>query len=183
MTMPRFFGYGSLVNLATHGYADPAPAKLTGWRRTWVQSALRPIAFLSVEPDPDTVIDGITAAVPGGDWSALDAREAVYDRHDVTTAVQPQSPSVATYRAKAEHLGSANPEAAILLSYLDVVVQGFLRIHGTKGAEAFFATTRGWQTPIRNDRAAPLYPRHQTLTPAETATVDAALARLDCRIV
>ncbi len=35
MSDPAFFGYGSLVNLRTHGYDDPRPATLHGWRRVW----------------------------------------------------------------------------------------------------------------------------------------------------
>ncbi len=33
MADPYFFGYSSLVNLATHDFPDPRPATLRGWRR------------------------------------------------------------------------------------------------------------------------------------------------------
>lgn len=59
-----------------------------------------------------------------------------------------------------------------------MVVQGYLRLFGPAGAEAFFATKHGWNNAIQDDRAAPVYPRSQQLTPEETAFVDAKLARL-----
>ena len=77
---PYFFGYGSLVNRATHDYPDARPARLRGWRRCWVKTSARDAVFLSVEPDPATTIDGLIAAVPNADWAALDLREAAYDR-------------------------------------------------------------------------------------------------------
>ncbi|MFZ1726391.1 MAG: gamma-glutamylcyclotransferase family protein [Albidovulum sp.] len=176
---PAFFGYGSLVNRATHDYAPTVPARLNGWRRVWRHTVMRPYAFLSVEP-AETAIDGIIAAVPGGDWAALDLREAAYRRTALATETLDHeacwTQSVEIYAVAAEH---ADPAARhpILLSYLDVVVQGFLREFGTGGTYDFFASTEGWQTAILNDRAAPIYPRHQQLTPDETAFVDNTLHR------
>lgn len=60
-----FFGYGSLVNRATHDYGQARPASLPGWRRAWRHTALRPVAFLTAEPDPASTIEGLIAAVPG----------------------------------------------------------------------------------------------------------------------
>ncbi len=184
MTDPQFFGYGSLVNLATHAYSDPRPATLTGWRRIWRHSTLRPVAFLSVEPDPDSTINGIVARVPGGDWAALDLREHAYLRRDVThliTHPTPQHPT-AVYAVDAGILAPPSTAHPILLSYIDVVVQGYLRLYGPEGAAHFFATTHGWDAAIKNDRAAPVYPRSQTLDASETAIVDRALKMLGCRI-
>ena len=155
MSDPSFFGYGSLVNLATHDYAKPRPATLHGWRRVWQGTHLREAAYLSVEPAKDTVITGIIAQVPGNDWAALDAREAAYQRHDVTALTQPQTLQTAVYQVRAEHV-AASAEHPILLSYLDTVVQGFLRLHGEQGVSDFFATTGGWNVPILNDRDAPI---------------------------
>uniref|UniRef100_UPI000A5B3968 DnaB-like helicase C-terminal domain-containing protein n=1 Tax=Leisingera sp. F5 TaxID=1813816 RepID=UPI000A5B3968 len=45
MEHPYFFGYGSLVNAATHDFSDPQPAHLSGWRRAWRHTDLRPVAF------------------------------------------------------------------------------------------------------------------------------------------
>ena len=180
---PYFFGYGSLVNRDTHSYPDAHPAKLRGWRRAWVPSAAYDRVFLSVVPDADSTIFGLIAAVPDADWTALDARETGYARlasgsnvnHPLTTA-----PHIAHYAVPDAERGAAtNP---ILLSYIDVVVQGFHREFGTDGVVHFFDTTDGWQAPILNDRAAPQYPRHQKLKASETALVDDNLARLSARV-
>jgi hypothetical protein len=178
--IPYFFGYGSLVNRNTHTYPDARPAQLSGWRRVWVRTAKRDVVFLSVEPDIETNIDGLIAAVPGADWHALDAREYGYDRLSSGTAVLHDvlpAPDMAHYSIAPQHR-HAGGDHAILLSYLDVVVQRFYREYGLEGVTRFFDTTQGWDTPILNDRAAPRYPRHQTLTRQETALVDDQLARL-----
>ncbi len=177
MSDPAFFGYGSLVNLATHAYTNPQPAQLHGWRRVWRHTHLRPLAFLSVEPAPDATIAGIVAHVPGSDWASLDAREAAYVRHDVTKAISrttPPSPT-AVYQVDHSH-GHADTTHPILRSYLDVVVQGYLQVFGEEGVTEFFATTAGWDAPVLDDRDAPRYSRHQPLSEAETALVDTHLA-------
>ncbi|MEL7097261.1 MAG: gamma-glutamylcyclotransferase family protein [Pseudomonadota bacterium] len=173
MTTPYFFGYGSLVNRATHDYPQAQTAVLPGWRRQWVRSRHRAdVVFLTAMPDPGARIDGLIAAVPGADWEALDAREAGYRRH-LTPQMQPGPVSV--YAVDPEDMVPQGNHK-ILLSYLDVVVQGFLREFGTDGAERFFDTTTGWDIPVHNDRAAPIYPRAQTLTAEETRLVDTLLA-------
>ncbi|WP_010137298.1 hypothetical protein [Oceanicola sp. S124] len=57
-------------------------------------------------------------------------------------------------------------------------MQGYLDEFGEAGVARFFETTDGWGAPIRDDRAAPLYPRAQKLSPAERALVDRWLAKL-----
>ena len=180
-----FFGYGSLVNRATHGYADPQPATLTGWRRVWRHTDLRAVAYLTVVPDPGCEIDGLIAAVPGDDWQALDAREEAYDRiaaaHQVRHAL-PHAPQIALYTIPEGKHGRPTDRHPVLLSYLDVVVQGYLREFGPTGARRFFDTTDGWDAPVLNDRAAPIYPRHCRLGTEERAFVDGALATLSVQV-
>lgn len=183
MSHPRFFGYGSLVNLATHDYPDARPARVKGWRRVWRHTSLRPVAFLSAEPCDQTELFGVTASVPDGDWVALDAREHAYRRHVVTQQTYPAEHFVSLYAVDPAHHHTEGEKGPILLSYVDVVVQGYLRVFGKEGANGFFATTHHWDIPILDDRAAPVYPRHQRLTSSETETVDEALRRLGCRIV
>ncbi|MEM6304983.1 MAG: gamma-glutamylcyclotransferase family protein [Pseudomonadota bacterium] len=177
---PYFFGYGSLVNAATHDYPDPRPARLRGWRRVWVQTPARKAVYLSVEPHAGTTIKGLIAAVPGADWAALDLREAAYDRLPSGGAIQHDlspPPQVSHYAVKnPQPLDLA--EAFIVLSYLDIVIKGYLDVFGTDGVQRFFDTTVGWDTPILNDRSDPRYPRYHQLTRAEEALVDDHLAAL-----
>ena len=177
---PYFFGYGSLVNRNTHTYPDAHPAQLQGWRRRWVRTRQRDVVFLTVEPDPDCTIDGLIAAVPDADWAALDLRETGYDRHHSGDAVAhplTKAPQIAHYCVALSNR-IEDGDHYILRSYLDVVVQGFLREFGDVGVQRFFDTTAGWDTPIQDDRAAPIYPRHQTLSKSETSLVDQHLNRL-----
>ncbi|QBF30274.1 gamma-glutamylcyclotransferase family protein [Thalassococcus sp. S3] len=181
MRDPYFFGYGSLVNTSTHAYPDPQPASLRGWRRAWCHTGLREVAFLTVIPDPGTTIEGLVAPVPNADWQALDDREWAYERALVTAQVSHRLHAVtdiAVYSVPSQSRAGASTAHPILLSYLDVVVQGYLRVFGVDGATRFFETTDGWQAPILNDRADPRYPRHQALSADELRFVDAMLEDL-----
>ncbi len=186
MSDPYFFGYGSLVNRATHAYADAHRARVTGWRRVWRHTGLRPVAFLTVSPAPGSEIEGLIAAVPGGDWRALDQREAAYDRLPATGDVThdlPYRPEVAIYAVPEGKHDAPSTRHPVLLSYLDVVVQGYLTEFGHDGVRRFFDTTDGWDAPVLDDRADPRYPRHQWLDAAERAIVDAELQRKSVRLI
>jgi hypothetical protein len=171
------FGYGSLVNIRTHAMAPVRPDRLAGWRRRWCYTAHRAGPYLSAVPGAaGDAIEGLIATVPADSWAALDAREAGYDRCDTPW------PGVAVY-AVPDPLPGDGTGAPILLSYLDAVLQGFVAVFGPEGPARFMATTDGWHIPIRNDRAAPAYPRAQRLTAAETALVDGLLRDIGARVL
>ncbi|MCF6316418.1 MAG: gamma-glutamylcyclotransferase [Marinosulfonomonas sp.] len=175
MNDPFFFGYGSLVNRNTHDYQQAHPAQISGWRRAWRRSPSRSVSYLTAVPDPGCTIDGLIATVPNADWAALDIRERAYLRHDATDHVSHEinhNPEIAIYAIKHGQHHPPGPENPILLSYLDVVVQGYLVEFGESGVARFFDTTDGWHAPILNDRAKPSYPRAQSLSNAEIALVD-----------
>ncbi|WP_324753525.1 gamma-glutamylcyclotransferase family protein [Roseovarius sp. Pro17] len=184
MTAPShayFFGYGSLVNRDTHSFKDAHPARLNGWRRTWLPTNLREVAFLSVVEDQDSWIDGLIAPVPDADWHALDIREGAYDRIPAQHMVRhplPHSPQIAVYSVPRNYDGAAKGGHHLLLSYIDVVVQGYLREFGSGGAQHFFDTTDGWDAPVLDDRADPHYPRACRLSRGERDVVDDGLANL-----
>lgn len=184
MRDPFFFGYGSLVNRGTHSFAPAHPARVRGWRREWRHVATRAVAFLTVRPDPDCEIDGLIAPVPDADWHALDLREASYRREPAGAVVHGlgSSPDIAIYHAPPEMHEPASVTHPVLLSYLDVVVQGYLREFGEDGVARFFETTDGWDAPVRDDRGEPVYSRPQRLTAAERGLVDDWLARMGARV-
>ena len=129
-------------------------------------------------------IKGLIAAVPGADWDALDTREAGYARLRASQHVDhdlPHPTDVSVYAVDPAHIHDSS-EHMILLSYLDVVVQGFHEVYGVDGVQHFFETTDNWHTPIVDDRADPFYPRHQKLTRAQQALVDDNLAQLSAQI-
>ncbi|MEM6275486.1 MAG: gamma-glutamylcyclotransferase family protein [Pseudomonadota bacterium] len=144
----KVFGYGSLVNRATHAW-DAEPAILKGWRRLWVPTAARPAAFLSVERSDTSQIEGVFLDVPEEDMPALDIREAHYDRVEV--------PGGIVYSVPGRHITEG--PAPILQSYLDVVLQGFVSAFGPEGMDRFLATTHGWAAGLHPDRDAPIYKR------------------------
>lgn len=174
MRIPFFFGYGSLVNRRTHGHDEAHPARLRGWRRAWRHTALRPVAFLTAVPAEGAEMEGLIAGVPGADWRALDLREAAYDRVaavDVAHALD-WRPEVSLYTIPEGRHAAPNALHPVLLSYVDVVVQGYLNEFGEDGVARFFASTDGWNAPVADDRADPVYLRHQVLARSERALVD-----------
>lgn len=184
MTTPHFFGYGSLVNQDTHAYPVRGQARVRGWRRVWRHSAQRSVAFLTVEEAEGVTISGLIAEVPQADWAALDARERAYDRlslseHHATDAV---ALNLHLYRAKPAHVGPPSLRHPVLLSYLDTVVEGYLQVFGEPGVSDFFATTAGWDAPIRNDRDDPVYTRATQPDAKVRAMVDSALRDLSAQV-
>lgn len=181
-----FFGYGSLVNRSTHSFTVAYAAQAQGWRRAWRFTDDRKVSFLTVIRDPQATIDGLVAEVAVQDWPLLDQREHAYERLTATDCVRhggPADHSVALYAIAPDRLNLPDADHPVLLSYIDVVVQGFLREFGPTGADRFFDTTTGWEAPILDDRTTPRYPRAVRLSDAERAVVDSALLRLNCRRV
>lgn len=185
MKHPHFFGYGSLVNRNTHAFTPIHRSVLSGWRRIWQRAPNRPAAFLSIIADKDSVLDGVIAPVPNNDWVALDAREFSYQRLGVTDAVHHAAPDVrdiSVYAIPTQDAAPPDRDHPILLSYVDAVLQGYLSEFGTDGVQRFLQTTQGWDTPVRNDRATPLYPRAQVLTDADRNLVDDMLLTVRAKV-
>ena len=67
MSHPRFFGYGSLVNHATHEYPAVRPLRVKGWARAWRHTGLREVAFVTAVRDTQSEIEGLSADVPNAD--------------------------------------------------------------------------------------------------------------------
>ncbi len=174
-----FFGYGSLVNRLTHDYPSFKTARVKGWQRIWQPSPFRPVAFLSVVPAIDEWLVGAIAKVPNADWAALDERERAYIRRPVNdTHAEHDVEGADLHIYAVENPVAPNPAQPILLSYIDVVAQGFMAEHGEEGVYDFFKTTKGWEVPVKNDRQAPLYPRSQNVTVKERDLVDRLLRDL-----
>ncbi|MGH1412566.1 MAG: gamma-glutamylcyclotransferase family protein [Pelagimonas sp.] len=185
MTHAHFFGYGSLVDQRTHDYTPAQPAKATGWRRIWCATPERDLCFLTAIRDEQASILGLVAPVPGLDWTVLDERERAYERHDANDDIDHpgESTSVAIYSVAGHRRAAPTAKNPILLSYLDVVIHGYLTEFGPDGARHFFETTQGWEAPILNDRAKPIYSRAQKLSGETRETVDAALRQLGSTII
>ena len=145
----------------------------------------RPI-FLTVEPCAGQTIEGLVASVAIGDWGQLDQRETGYRRDVVTPFVEHQlteAGDVHLYAVESRNHKKSDEKTPILLSYLDVVVQGYLREFGREGVTRFFQTTDGWDTPIKDDRATPYYPRHQKLSKEELRLTDDWLLEFSANVL
>lgn len=181
-----FFGYGSLANIDT--FPEPwtlQPATLLGWRRAWRNFTQTPsgvVVSLSVFEDASAEIDGVLLRPGDAARQAwLDQREGGYEKVPLgAEAIRPgagvDAASLSAAPARATYRSLSRPErpegAVITLSYIDAVLQGFMRFFGEEGARRFIETTDGWDTPIENDRSAPRYPRSVRLSSAERAFID-----------
>ena len=181
-----YFGYGSLVNKATHRteIVDAFPARLLGWRRCWRPRPDMPgfpAALLTVRREEGAVCDGLVVVDRLENLAAVDLREARYRRLPVAARELEISSALPAgcpvYVYEAETTVPPHPEPPkILQSYLDAVLQGFLAIHGEAGVRRFLAETHGFETPVHADRSAPAYPRSVMLSDAEQTLFDALLA-------
>lgn len=181
-----YFGYGSLVNLATlrTPYLGSVPATLTGWERIWlsrpkVEGSFAPVnglAFLSVRPNSNKQIDGLVVADRAESLSSLDTREALYHRLqierkdiEIEKADEYQS-DIPLFMYVANTTITADPNARILRSYLDAVLQGYFQHFGEAGLARFVETTVNFDLEIYEDRKEPIYPR-----PVETSKTERKL--------
>ncbi|MGJ8570248.1 MAG: gamma-glutamylcyclotransferase [Hoeflea sp.] len=194
-----YFGYGSLVNRATltTGLVQAHRARLKGWRRSWrprpdmgptpgvtLPDGITP-SLLSVHRAEGFSIDGLLVIDLAVNLVGIDAREFRYHRRDIGLAdLEFTDPghglgadiTLHVYEARVEHPAADGP-APILRSYLDAVMQGFLREFGPEGVHRFVAETDAFHMPIHEDRHAAIYPRAVSLSASEIALFDAALGR------
>lgn len=182
-----YFGYGSLVNRDTHRTQTygAVRAHVRGWRRHWQgrpQHVDNPISLLSVKAEREAghLLPGLLVFDRIENLPALDEREFNYHRR----VVDPAALSVATdlaldlpvyiYEGKQEV--APDTDHAILQSYLDAVLQGYLYEYGREAVRSFIADTHAFDdTPVIRDRHAPRYMRSVTLREDEAAMFDEAL--------
>ncbi|OCW58027.1 hypothetical protein AWJ14_04045 [Hoeflea olei] len=141
---------------------------------------------MSAHPAPGAAIDGLLVIDHARNLEAVDAREFRYHRREIALSnlgFAGEVPALArqadiplyVYEARTEHPPVEGP-CAILRSYLDAVMQGFLHEFGEAGLHRFVDETEAFDMPIHEDRHAPVYARAVTLTPAEVVLFDAALS-------
>ncbi len=183
-----YFGYGSLVNRNTRPEGEEAiNATLKGWQRVWNHRVTKTDArhactSLSIEP-ADTCISGVLVRIPQAKLADLDKREFGYERltlsiadFDVPDGLDVDEIQVYRSLEPNRHLSdSAHPVAQ---SYVDVVMAGYLTRFGDDGLQQLLASTRGWDRPMVDDRADPIYPRSVELQAAQHHYFDSLLTPL-----
>lgn len=176
------FGYGSLVNRATlPEHVSARPATVRGWRRGW-RAASRSVSWgvcaVSIAEAPGAEIDGLIVTFEDDVWPVIEARE-----HRYNWFVLPDfDERVLAFRAEPGVDRWGDREHPVHLTYVDAVLQGFLREFGEAGARRFIDSTDGWHVPVLDDRASPRYPRAQPLTAEERDIVDRLLADVGAHI-
>lgn len=183
-----YFGYGSLVNRATHQTAivDAFPAQLKGWKRCWkprADTSVFDVAILSVRPEPETVTEGLLVVDHLQNLPVIDERERNYrrvelNRDDFDTPIDvPDDCPIFVYEVP-DTPGLTFGTQRVLRSYLDAVLQGFLNEFGEQSVGRFVQETDAFDIGILNDDADPSYQRHVSLSDAERRLFDAVLAHL-----
>lgn len=182
------FGYGSLVNRQTLSGGDTIElVTLKGWTREWrhvVETPRGAFCLLTMRECDATAINGAVIAVDDAALEGFDVREAGYDRITLQSGLSAHEPAasrgpddcVFAYRSKPAKLGWATAQRPLLLSYIDSVLDGMLQSFGETGLDAFVRSTKGWSHHIRDDRAAPLYPRATRIDAAKRALFDRTIA-------
>jgi hypothetical protein len=108
----------------------------------------------------------------------LNVRESQEQRLRVIVTCDREEFEAQTFVASREARRWATPGWPVCLSYVDCVLQGYLREFGEGGLDRFVASTEGWERTFVDDRDRPLYPRHVKLKPRERCAIDARLRRL-----
>jgi hypothetical protein len=177
------FGYGSLVNRATlPDHVSAHPATVRGWRRGWraaSRSAAWGVCAVSIAEAPGAEIDGLVVTFDDAVWPVIEAREHRYHWFVLPGFER----RVITFRAEPAADRFGDREHPIHMTYVETVLQGFIKEFGEAGARRFMTSTDGWHVPVLDDRAAPRYPRAQTLPAEERAFVDALLAEAGATII
>jgi hypothetical protein len=180
-----YFGYGSLVNEDTlrTKYIASVPATLLNWQRMWDIPIGKnfddlDISLLTSRPVEKSSTTGVIVFDRASNLPQVDERETNYDRHKLSldglhSPVDLSQISCDFYVYQAQkNFVNLDPRPPILQSYLDAVLQGFLRIYGNKGVEDFVNDTANFHTPILQDRDTPKYPRSVELKPEEQDLID-----------
>lgn len=166
-----YFGYGSLVNEFTWARRyESHPAELRGWVREWkhcVDAPFGRVCALTVSPHADGMIQGLFIICAREDLKAVDEREIGYERVEITrsavVAANDLPDELYIYRSNPRYYREGSSEYPLLLSYVEVVMFGYLRAFGEAAVERFIETTTGWRTPFLDDRMNPIYPRAMQL--------------------
>jgi hypothetical protein len=169
-------GYGSLINgesrAKTGETGNVWSVKLHGFERHWsVMSDEFGMSSVAVIQVPNKSCNGVLVEVPFDQFSLFDERERGYQRTVIQanqlSAYHATSLPEGTYWVyHTENLVEPNQGCPIVLSYLDVILSGCLE-HGDAFTQDFLELTKGWASPLLNDRKAPRYPRVQPDLPTE----------------
>ena len=176
-------GYGSLINgesrAKTGETGNVWPVKLYGFERHWsVMSDEFGMSSVAVIQAPQKACNGVLVEVPFDQFPLFDERERGYRRAQIqldqlSTYDTISLPEGTYWVYHTDEVVEPHQDSPITLSYLDVILSGCLE-HGDAFTEDFLMLTKGWASPLLNDRQTPRYPRVQP--DIETERLNALLA-------
>jgi hypothetical protein len=163
-------GYGSLINGESRAMTGETgnvwPVKLQGFERHWsVMSVDYGMSSVAVIDAPEKACNGVLVEVPYDQFPLFDEREKGYQRvmlkAEQLIAYQDDPLPEGTYWVyHTRDVVEPHHHCPIVLSYLDVILSGCLE-YGDAFTQDFLTLTKGWTSPLLNDRKAPRYPRVQ----------------------
>jgi hypothetical protein len=151
----------------------------------YLKEAFGKVCVLTVERCEGVELDGILLLENSENLERYDKREIGYRRerieHErISIDSSPEAGArlpdeYYVYTSERQHHRPGNDEFPILRSYVDCVLAGYLEVWGRSGTERFVESTQGWEAPILDDRAAPIYPRAVTLPRSDRQVIDEIL--------
>lgn len=177
-----YFGYGSLVNELT--WARPyqmQPAEVNNWTREWkhcVDTPFGKVCALTASRSQGRKLQGVLIRCTAAELHEVDLREIGYQRDRLESSdieIETAADDKFIYRSKSNCYRDGDENYPLWLSYIEVVLFGYLRVFGEEGVDQFIATTSGWDTPVLDDRLNPIYPRAGQLTPNIRSLIDRKL--------
>jgi len=168
-----FFGYGSLVNeLTLSKKYHIQSGKIQRWKREWkhcVDTPFGRVCALTASRAENVFLDGVFISCSEIELRQFDEREIGYNRLEIARSDVIYSSGhlpdrLYVYASSPEYYRAGDLHYPIWLSYLEVVMYGYLRMFGEAGVDRFVQTTEGWPTPIIDDRQNPRYPRFKKLS-------------------
>jgi len=168
------FGYGSLISeesrkktgLSKKSYI----AKLNGFKREWnIKIHEAKATALGIIKNSESFCNGIIFEIPEKEIKNFDKRENKYysrieiDPNSLNIKEFPNIQNIKIWVYVTKKPTTPTKDFPILLSYIDVVLNGCLKIN-ENFAKDFINTTSNWKY-TENDRNNPRYPRAEKNTP------------------
>lgn len=175
-------GYGSILSRHSRekfsGMTGAAQkVAVPGWRRAWsVRYRDEGATYLGLVEDAHSRLQAVL--VPVEIDPDMRHRERGYRWEEVPAAglIGPDLPPGRFWIVVNHAHEIADPDHPIPQSYVDTCLIGAFQTGGESMLRDFIAGTDHWDTPWRNDRATPVYPRRTPLTPDEIALIDDSLS-------
>ncbi|CAM3718219.1 hypothetical protein VA7868_02420 [Vibrio aerogenes CECT 7868] len=177
------FGYGSLMNSSSRrltGQTGQAiPAVVSGLIRHWGKVDDSYFASPLVSEPGAGLVNGVLLEIMDEALEEFDKREAGYQRIPLL-AEQFEAPLDLTTEddiwvyIKSQPLPPCE-NVPVLQTYIDTVLSGCLEI-SEDFARFFIRHTRGWQSPVDNDRQQPRYKNYAGIPEHHIELIDELLA-------